>query len=182
MSKRRSDRKKKPPHEAAVPPVQRRLFLLDENVSASIARFLTERGHDVRLVQDELGEGASDRMVADYADEIEATVITFNVKHFEPLIYRAPRPNKKRAATNSWIAPMSSTGTGSPVSDATEKCPPWPHSTIMLRPKHRTAAAPMPPLRTGSMGPNGAMMRSSVACGVAIQPQGIGAGGAIVAP
>jgi predicted nuclease of predicted toxin-antitoxin system len=42
-------------------------LLLDENASSRFRRFLIEAGHDVEVVGDVLGAGASDKMVAAYA-------------------------------------------------------------------------------------------------------------------
>jgi hypothetical protein len=42
-------------------------LLLDENASSRFRRFLIEAGHDVEVVGDVFGAGASDKMVAAYA-------------------------------------------------------------------------------------------------------------------
>lgn len=63
-------------------------FLLDSNVSNSISTCLLSHGHVVLRANDYLMPGASDRLVVALADQLDAVVVTFNKKHFRPLIHR----------------------------------------------------------------------------------------------
>jgi hypothetical protein len=65
-------------------------FLLDVHVSDEIAEYLAERGHEVFLARDRLLPGAADVLVVADADSLEAVVVTWNRKHFRPLINREP--------------------------------------------------------------------------------------------
>lgn len=51
-------------------------FLVDENVPASVAEFLVERGHKAAFVRDELTAGAPDPVVAMVAEEMAAIIVT----------------------------------------------------------------------------------------------------------
>jgi hypothetical protein len=76
------------------------LFLVDEDVPSSAVEFLAARGHRLCLVTDVLLPGSPDAIVARWADESAATILTCNGKHFIPLLSRASRhgPRKFRRA------------------------------------------------------------------------------------
>jgi vacuolar-type H+-ATPase subunit C/Vma6 len=57
-------------------------FIVDEDVPKSAADFLRERNHDVTLVLDVLLPGSADYLIARWAHENLATVVTCNVRHF----------------------------------------------------------------------------------------------------
>lgn len=50
------------------------LLLIDENVPNSVAEFLAERGHDVRLVRDLFPAGIPDPVIATIGDRLSALV------------------------------------------------------------------------------------------------------------
>jgi predicted nuclease of predicted toxin-antitoxin system len=54
----------------------RMLLLIDENVPNSVAKFLADRGHDVRFVRDLLPAGTPDPVVAVVGDRLSAIVVT----------------------------------------------------------------------------------------------------------
>ncbi len=66
-------------------------FVADQMVPDSIGVFLRSRGHEVRLVREELSPSAPDLLIARTANLLKAIVVTWNVKHFRRLICRAPR-------------------------------------------------------------------------------------------
>lgn len=76
------------------------LFLVDEDVPSSVVEFLAARGHRLCLVTEVLMPGSPDALVARWADESAATILTCNGKHFIPLLSRASRdgPRKFRRA------------------------------------------------------------------------------------
>lgn len=67
-------------------------FLLDENVTSSVATFLRERGHEVFLVREQLTPDVEDPIIVAHAHQIQAIIITWNRKHFKPLISRQTSP------------------------------------------------------------------------------------------
>jgi predicted nuclease of predicted toxin-antitoxin system len=69
------------------------LLLIDENVPNSVARFLAERGHDVRYVRDLLPAGTPDPVVAVAGDRLSAIVVTWD-RDFEKIIQRVPAGNR----------------------------------------------------------------------------------------
>ncbi len=64
------------------------LVLVDECVHRSVALVFVERGHTVTHVVDELAPKTPDHIVAAYADLHEATVVTWNVKHYRRFLNR----------------------------------------------------------------------------------------------
>ena len=60
-------------------------LLIDENVPTSVARFLRERGHEVRFVQEEFARGTEDAVIARMASELSLVVVTWNYRHFKAL-------------------------------------------------------------------------------------------------
>lgn len=64
------------------------LLLVDEDVPSDVVRFLQRRGHEVRLVRDELAKGAPDPAVARAASELGAVVVTWNRRHYQALMKR----------------------------------------------------------------------------------------------
>ena len=80
---------------------------MDEDVQKSIADFLRARGHTIHYVSQELPKGMSDRRIADLADDLAATVVTYNRAHFNKLISRRPRegdPQPRRHAGAVFLA------------------------------------------------------------------------------
>lgn len=63
-------------------------FIVDEDVPKSAADFLAERGHELTHVLEVLLPGSADYLVARWAHENVATVVTCNLKHFRPLLRR----------------------------------------------------------------------------------------------
>lgn len=72
-------------------------FLIDEDVPPAVAELLQRRGHDVVRVADALGMGTADAAVARYADVERRIVVTFNLRHFNRLILRAPQEGGARS-------------------------------------------------------------------------------------
>lgn len=69
------------------------LLLVDENVPRSVARFLAERGHDVRLVQELFPRGTPDPVIAAMGDHLSAIIVTWD-KDFAAFIRRIPAGNR----------------------------------------------------------------------------------------
>jgi predicted nucleic acid-binding protein len=69
------------------------LFIVDEDVPKSASDFLVEyaanHGHAVTLVPDVLLPGSDDHLIAKWAHENLAIVVTCNVRHFQALLQRA---------------------------------------------------------------------------------------------
>lgn len=63
-------------------------FLLDENIPDGVREVLTGAGQHVQLVRDVLGCETPDELVAKYANDVDACVVTHNVKHFKKLVGR----------------------------------------------------------------------------------------------
>jgi predicted nucleic acid-binding protein len=63
------------------------LLFMDGNVPDCVTRFFRERGHDVRLVREELPIGTPDQIIATVVDELEGIILTWNHKDFKS---RAP--------------------------------------------------------------------------------------------
>ena len=60
-------------------------FLLDNDVPDTVARVLTEAGHEVLLLRDVIAPRASDAAVLDYAVANQLMLITCNRDDFIPL-------------------------------------------------------------------------------------------------
>lgn len=74
-------------------------LLIDEDVPDEVATFLIERGHEVVYVRDQaLGE--DDPVVAKLANEMDATVVTFNTRDWRRLISKRPQEPEGRGVTN----------------------------------------------------------------------------------
>lgn len=71
------------------------VLLVDENVPASVSRFLTARGHEVRLVTEQLGAGTQDQIVALIGDRMSAIVVSHD-HDFDSLASRIPKGNQTR--------------------------------------------------------------------------------------
>jgi len=63
-------------------------FIVDEDVPKSASDFLIDRGHETTHVHDVLLPGSADYLIARWAHENVATVVTCNLKHFRPLLRR----------------------------------------------------------------------------------------------
>ncbi len=72
------------------------LFLIDENVPNSVARFLSDRGHDVRFVREVLLPATPDQVVAASGDLMGAVIITWNAKDFRKLAARRSAEGRQR--------------------------------------------------------------------------------------
>lgn len=71
-------------------------LLMDEMVPESVVRFFRERGHDVFLVREALLPSTPDPLVVLAADKNSLVVVTWNKKHFNALVKRAPEGNRAR--------------------------------------------------------------------------------------
>jgi predicted nuclease of predicted toxin-antitoxin system len=65
-------------------------FLVDEDVPASVARYLSERGHAVTHSREQLGRQTPDEFVARLGDQNAMVVVTCNAKDFKSLSSRRP--------------------------------------------------------------------------------------------
>jgi predicted nuclease of predicted toxin-antitoxin system len=63
-------------------------FVIDAHVKNALRQFLVDSGHEVHSVRDELMPGALDPEIAAFAHQLGAVIITWNRKHFRPLISR----------------------------------------------------------------------------------------------
>lgn len=63
-------------------------FVLDAHVGSTLRRFLLDGGHEVHDVREELVAGAQDPEIVAFAHQLDAVIITWNRKHFRPLISR----------------------------------------------------------------------------------------------
>jgi Domain of unknown function (DUF5615) len=73
----------------------RMLLLIDENVPSSVAKFLEDRGHDVRYVRDLFPAGIADPVIATAGDRLSAIVVTWD-RDFASIIKRVPEGNRNR--------------------------------------------------------------------------------------
>ncbi|HXU25361.1 MAG TPA: DUF5615 family PIN-like protein [Tepidiformaceae bacterium] len=64
-------------------------LLIDENVPNSVSAFLRDRGHEVDLVRDRLGQMTPDEYIAWVGDELGAVVVTMD-KDFNAIVKRVP--------------------------------------------------------------------------------------------
>lgn len=71
------------------------LLLIDENVPNSVAKLLSERGHDVRFVRELFPGGTPDPVIATIGDRLSAVVVTWD-RDFERLVRRIPEGNRAR--------------------------------------------------------------------------------------
>lgn len=78
-------------------------LVTDEMVPDSVGEFLKARRHKVFLVRESLKEGTSDDGVARFANQMEAIVLTWNVKHFDRLLGRKLHRNYPRAGMISFV-------------------------------------------------------------------------------
>jgi len=60
-------------------------LLSDECVPRSVSEFFEQRRHRVRYVEQELGQNTPDRVVAEFANEQELILVTWNVRDFRNL-------------------------------------------------------------------------------------------------
>ncbi len=63
-------------------------FIVDEDVPKSAADLLVERGHEVIPVVEVLLPGSDDHLIARWAHEKRAVVVTCNLAHFRALLRR----------------------------------------------------------------------------------------------
>lgn len=70
-------------------------LLVDENVPDSVATFLRERGHEVLLVREQLGQMTPDDFIAWVGDDLGAIVVTVD-KDFRTLVRRVPVGGRRR--------------------------------------------------------------------------------------
>jgi len=63
-------------------------FVVDEDVPKSAADFLVERNHEVIHVAELLLPSSDDFLIARWAHENTAIVVTCNLRHFRPLLKR----------------------------------------------------------------------------------------------
>jgi predicted nuclease of predicted toxin-antitoxin system len=63
-------------------------FIVDEDVPKSAADLLFERGHEVIPVEEVLLPGSDDHLIARWAHEQRAVVVTCNLTHFKRLLRR----------------------------------------------------------------------------------------------
>lgn len=71
-------------------------FLVDQNVPRVVADYLRGKGYETLLVREALTEDAEDPVIAKYASNIQAVVVTWNARDFVRLIARAPRGENNR--------------------------------------------------------------------------------------
>lgn len=71
------------------------LLLIDENVPNSVADYLRDRGHDVRLVRDLFPAGTPDPVIAALGDELRAIVVTWD-PDFRRIAARVPVGERQR--------------------------------------------------------------------------------------
>ena len=70
-------------------------FVLDENVPVSVSDMLIGHGHSARFVREYIPEGSPDPLVATVAQEINATLISFD-GDFEKIAPRIPKGARGR--------------------------------------------------------------------------------------
>ncbi len=70
-------------------------FFADHNVTESVCRLLEERGHEVVRLRDELPPDSPDPVVAKYAEQIDAVLISHD-RDFRKIAPRIPRGGKAR--------------------------------------------------------------------------------------
>lgn len=63
-------------------------FLIDEDVPGSAAELLVEREHAVTFAVNVLLPGSDDYLLAKWAHENHATIVTCNAKHFHRLLVK----------------------------------------------------------------------------------------------
>lgn len=70
-------------------------LLVDENVPDSVAAFLRERGHQVLLVREHLGQMTPDDFIAWVGENINAIVLTVD-KDFRAIVQRVPQGGRRK--------------------------------------------------------------------------------------
>ena len=63
-------------------------FFLDENVDLRVGLFLRQQGYTVYSVREHFVPGSPDRAIVAAANAMQAIVVTWNAKHFRPIISR----------------------------------------------------------------------------------------------
>lgn len=63
-------------------------FLIDEDVPLSAVELLIERGHQIAYAVDVLLKSSDDHLLAKWAHERGATIVTCNIRHFNALVVR----------------------------------------------------------------------------------------------
>ena len=66
-------------------------FLADNDLPEDVVLCLGSRGHEVTRLRDVMAPNSPDRMVAKWAHDHHAVILTCNVKHFKPLVGWNPR-------------------------------------------------------------------------------------------
>ncbi len=78
------------------------VFVIDEDVPLSVAKFFRNRGHEVHLVKQSTFEGEPGEIIVKLADRISresgkgVVLVTWNHRHFARLISRRPQLNNLR--------------------------------------------------------------------------------------
>lgn len=70
-------------------------FFADHNVTESVCQLLERRGHEVVRLRDELPPDSPDPVVAKYAEQIDAVLISHD-RDFNKIAPRIPRGGKTR--------------------------------------------------------------------------------------
>jgi uncharacterized protein DUF5615 len=70
--------------------------LIDECVRKTVAGVFVERRHEVHYVARELSQGTADPLLAAAADQQRLILVTYNWRHFKPLISRRPANNQQQ--------------------------------------------------------------------------------------
>jgi predicted nuclease of predicted toxin-antitoxin system len=71
------------------------LLLIDENVPNAVANFLRQRGHSVLLVRDQFVAGTADRIIAQWAHQNRAVIVTWDADFRSNLVRRASRGQQR---------------------------------------------------------------------------------------
>jgi predicted nuclease of predicted toxin-antitoxin system len=79
-------------------------FIADENVPQGLVSFLLERGHEVIISREIIGQRATDDLVAAFTDQSRAILITFNGKDFKRIAARRPPPHSNRRSLRNYSA------------------------------------------------------------------------------
>jgi hypothetical protein len=63
-------------------------FLIDEDAPRSAAELLAAHGHDIVYAVDVVLQGSADELLAKWAHEQQAIIVTCNYRHFDALLGR----------------------------------------------------------------------------------------------
>lgn len=78
-------------------------LIIDNNVPDSVAQKFRERGHQVDLVRDILAADSPDQLIAEYANQVRAILVTCD-KDFKQIAKRIPAGMKTRFSRLSRIS------------------------------------------------------------------------------